>query len=460
MIVARLRLGRSIVLLACAAACGCGREQTPLAESVWQWPEEEAAAPGAWSQPEAAPRAVETSMDADAADSGGPSTSEIDDSVAAKASIPAAAAAFRAGSTQEAESLDWLAPKDGPLDAPEDELEFSIPVPDEQTTAAQRAVDAASLVRRADRYIRHGFELARRGAGFAARSQLLLGLQTIAESRDHLHATTQHTEALESAWTAVREARDFLPGARPVGPDVVNRIAKVHSSPVLSPRQRQQYSPLQAAQAYYGFARDQFADAFGGEPLASLALHGLGKLQPLLAAADASAEKDVEPEAAVYFASAVATDPNNFLAANELGVQYAKLGRFDEAEQALREAAQRGRVASIWRNLAKVYEYRRDLASARQAHLAAAELELAARSPTAPPGWSADANWVRWTTPDEFEGRGGGSAVAQSPRPTPADLTPAQQTTSQTTTAGRTPPNHPMEHLSRLLPWKRGSGLR
>ena len=454
----RTSLRRWIVCLACGAAGGCGGEQVAFDESVWQWPEEPAAEapnvaasaserPSVAATPDAQPQQTDAPDDRADPSIANPEDDALASTHGGRSLKPATSATF--ASTAELDSLaeelsNSVAPDDEVVD-PEialDPAATNSPWQVPATSEAQRSAEAVALIRRAERSIRRGFELARRSAGYAARAQLLLGLQTIAEARDHGDAAVAHAAALQAALTAVAEARDFLPERRSVGAAPVARVVESHSSRVLSPDQQRQFSALQAAQAYYEHARDQFEIAVGGEPLASLALHGLGKMQPLLAHAGKSDAAAVDPEAAVYFAAAVAVDPNNFLAANELGVQYARLGRHEEAEQALREAAQRGRVASVWRNLAKVYEYRRNYPAARQAHLAAAELELAARSPNAPPGWSPAATWVRWTSPEEFATDG--SAVAGAfPQPTPAATTAAE------------PPDSALERFSQLVPFRR-----
>ena len=69
----------------------------------------------------------------------------------------------------------------------------------------------AVVNQRATVRIRRGYELADRGAYFAARNEFVDALNIIAEAKDQLHGTPRRTVALANGLRALDEAADFLP---------------------------------------------------------------------------------------------------------------------------------------------------------------------------------------------------------------------------------------------------------
>ena len=67
------------------------------------------------------------------------------------------------------------------------------------------------IATQSDQQIRHGFELANRGAYFAARAEFTAALRLIAQGLDNERNTTVHSQALSAALTAMKEAQDFIP---------------------------------------------------------------------------------------------------------------------------------------------------------------------------------------------------------------------------------------------------------
>ena len=66
------------------------------------------------------------------------------------------------------------------------------------------------------------------------------------------------------------------------------------------------------------------------------------------------AEKLDEGKAVVFYQSALIVDPQNFMAANELGVLLTRFGRWNDARNALEHAVAASGTPTSWRNLAVV----------------------------------------------------------------------------------------------------------
>ena len=99
---------------------------------------------------------------------------------------------------------------------------------------SQRSEQLEQIARQADRQTRHGFELAGRGAYFAARLEFLGALKLVAEGLDTQQKTGVHGRALTAALTALKEADDFLPGGSRLEADLdLPRIIAAHVTPVL-----------------------------------------------------------------------------------------------------------------------------------------------------------------------------------------------------------------------------------
>lgn len=84
-------------------------------------------------------------------------------------------------------------------------------------------------------------------------------------------------------------------------------------------------SPLAALQAYHAYAEQQLAIAGGHELTAADVLYGLAKLQPHLDVAGANQDSYDGPVAMSYYQAALLIYPDHYLAANELGVLFARL---------------------------------------------------------------------------------------------------------------------------------------
>ncbi len=69
--------------------------------------------------------------------------------------------------------------------------------------ARPRSEQLEGIARQSDRHVRHGFELAGKGAYFAARAEFVAALRLLAQGLDAEHQTKVHSQALSAALTAM-----------------------------------------------------------------------------------------------------------------------------------------------------------------------------------------------------------------------------------------------------------------
>ena len=98
----------------------------------------------------------------------------------------------------------------------------------------KRSIQLERIARQADRQIRHGYELAGRGAHFAARAEFIRALWLVAQGLDAEHQTVVHSQALSAGLAAIKEADDFIPdGSRLEANLDIAAIIRGHRTPVL-----------------------------------------------------------------------------------------------------------------------------------------------------------------------------------------------------------------------------------
>ncbi len=245
------------------------------------------------------------------------------------------------------------------------------------------------------RHVRKGWSLASRGAVYSARAEFLKALRLLAEALDVQEGGRAHSTALAAGLKALTEAEDFAP--RGTASIDVPRIVHSHSTPVLHGQYVGDLPPLAAMTRYHTYAQEQLGNVAPGEPVASWALFGLGKLYVALGQ-QAAPVVAADAKAMVFHQAALATCPEHALAANELAVLWARMGRFDTACTLLQAAAGRAESAEIWQNLAVVQSRLGRHELARQAAERASELARRAGVPHAAPAA------VAWVSPEVFAG--------------------------------------------------------
>ena len=143
-------------------------------------------------------------------------------------------------------------------------------------------------------------------APFSARFEFLAALQLLAEGLDAERKTNTHAHALAAAWTAMKEADDFLPRRSGLEANTdLPRILESHNTVVLK-NHAEGLTPLAALKCYFTFAQQQFTAAVGHEVAGSMALHGLGKLHAATTANKTIHVSAAEPKAMVYYRSRAA----------------------------------------------------------------------------------------------------------------------------------------------------------
>ncbi|HQF13590.1 MAG TPA: polysaccharide biosynthesis/export family protein [Thermogutta sp.] len=219
-----------------------------------------------------------------------------------------------------------------------------------------RSTRIEQAARQADLLTFKGYELAGRGAFFAARAQFRAALFVLAQALDTEHRTSEHSQMLDAAWVALKEAEDFLPrpGKQVTSASVPGIIAR-HDSSVLKDHTFGVLTPLEAYQIYLNFAQDLFSRAVAAEITGSMALRGLGKIYAETSAANGLLQGDSEAQAVVFYQAALNVWPENYMAANDLGVLLARGGRWDDAISVLEYARRIRNDPVIVRNLVKVY---------------------------------------------------------------------------------------------------------
>jgi hypothetical protein len=222
---------------------------------------------------------------------------------------------------------------------------------------------------RAQEKIRQAYALARRGAYFAARRELVDVLRSLAEAKDQKYGAARRTTALANGLRALDEAEDFCPCGTDADAQLsVAVIASSHQTPEGKSPAAAALMPQQVADLYLRYAQVQLGASVAGEPAGSMALHALGKIY--------SQVGELEPEKAPLadrqgFAlqhAALLARADNHLAAHELGVMLAESGHYVEAEYLLMQVAMREPHPVVLRNLARVQRKlgREDVAAATE----------------------------------------------------------------------------------------------
>jgi len=250
---------------------------------------------------------------------------------------------------------------------------------------APRSTEMIVVAKRAHEHVERGFNLAGRGAVMSARSEFLMAVRMIAEALDVFQSTDRHTQALAAGVRALDEAEDFVPRGNRFDADFnVAFMVENHRTPVLHGNDAESISPIVAMQQYYTYAQEQLGVAAGSEAVGSLALYGLGKLHGVLAAQNSELVADPEAKAMVYYHAALVTDPQNYMAANELAVWLARYGRYEPARSLLLASLSVAPQPATWHNLSVVHE---QLGESGLAELAGREaLALMGQGPGSDPG--------------------------------------------------------------------------
>jgi hypothetical protein len=266
-----------------------------------------------------------------------------------------------------------------PAALPVSSLPISLPTPAGTPVAIPvRSQSMEKLAVQSDQQIRHGLELANRGAYFAARAEFIAALRLIAQGLDSDSNSTLHSQALTAATTALREAQDFLPASGKLESELeLSSIIAGHRTPVLKILPPQPMQAMHALKQYLTYAQEQFAVSAGQEVSGSVALGSLGKLHAAMARKPNPETVSAEAKAIVFFQAAILVCPQNFMAANDLGVLLAQSKDTAGARRYLEHSVLICRCSDNLSNLSLVY---RQIGESRLAELAAEKCRRAKES--------------------------------------------------------------------------------
>jgi len=212
------------------------------------------------------------------------------------------------------------------------------------------------LGRRAEPHIRYAFALAERGATYSAQAEFTFVLKLVAEALDQETDTNFHGQAVTAGLRALREAEDFASRGLNAEDGVdLSRCIAVHRTPVLKDKDTANTTLMEALQLYHAFASQQLALAGAQEPTASMALYGLGRLQSVLNVGHGVRRNTAGTNAMAMYQAALAVDPNNYMAANELGVLFARYGETEYARVLLLHSLAICENPQTWHNLSVLY---------------------------------------------------------------------------------------------------------
>jgi hypothetical protein len=251
-----------------------------------------------------------------------------------------------------------------------------------------------ALRRRADQRVRHGLQLAERGALYSARSEYIAALQVIAQANDAQSGSDYFSRALAAGLLALKESSDFA-RQNPKKPLLdVAAVVNRHRSAVLKSESVTALSPMAAAQRYYSFAQEQLAAAAARELTGSMALFGLGKTALDPAGNRGAGTLERTAHAMVYYQASLMAEPQNFRTANELGVLAAENGNLPYARDLFLKSLSLSPRPAIWHNVAAVHTRLGESALASSAEQQGARLEQS--------GIPTNDQRVEWLAPAQF----------------------------------------------------------
>ncbi|CAL1125455.1 unnamed protein product [Cladocopium goreaui] len=215
-------------------------------------------------------------------------------------------------------------------------------------------------------HVQYGQDLASRGATHSARSEFMRALDVVAHALDAQENSERHRDALREGLTALEEAEELTPHVEQ-GSAGWRRSVEKHSTPILKSPEAQNIHPFMAMQKYCAFAGQRLVIALGHEASASKALYGMARLELDMESPTTKQATLAGPRAIVLHQAALSIDSNNYEAANELGVLFARYGQYEQARAALLHSIRISPQPISWQNLASVSELLGDRETAHAA---------------------------------------------------------------------------------------------
>lgn len=238
------------------------------------------------------------------------------------------------------------------------------------------------------------FALAKRGASFAARQELIEVLRKISQAKDTREGSRTRSASLAAGLRALEEAEDFAPRGTQLEAELALEIVCAsHRTPLARELDLKTMLPSQMMERYNRYAQIKLAVAVAGEPAGSMALYTLGKLNSQLKATEPEQHPLATRRAVAFQQAALLAHNENYLAAHELGLLLAETGHFPEAKHLLTQVASEQPDVVVFRNLARIHQASGDQA---QAQLCRAESERLAQMGRGPQ------ENVAWVSRQEF----------------------------------------------------------
>ncbi len=280
------------------------------------------------------------------------------------------------------------------LAAPPEIAPALAPNPSEFRPAAAPSREVMAITAKAEALNRHAFQLAERGAIYAARSEFYEALQVLAIGLDGRSDDQTHQQKLAEGLRALEEADDFaLRDAQAIEDMNISSIVEGHRTPVLKDADCDKMSPRTAMSKYLNYAGEQLVGAVGHLQAGSMSLYGLGKIYAMPTAVRGPVDVTGGAKAMLYQQAALDVDPRNWRAANELGAQLVRFGRLDEAKVAFLQSLKFSSQPAVWNNLAAIHDWLGQPELAGQArHMAGVASQQKGAA------MAADVQWVDATT--------------------------------------------------------------
>jgi tetratricopeptide (TPR) repeat protein len=278
----------------------------------------------------------------------------------------------------------------------------------------------------ANKLLQQAEMLGDRGALFSARNQFLRVLRMVCQSLDARIGRSYHTRCLARGLQALEEADDFGSRSEYIESDVhLGGFISGHQTPVLHDVNPEKLTSLNAMRHYYDYAHEQLRRAGAGSPIASKALFALGRAETLINANQAQGA--IGPKPLAFYNAALAVDPTNAQAANELGVALARSGHVKHAINVLQRSSDVSPSAIALQNLAQLYS---ELGDQQTAMRVAARRQQLAQQGALRPTAGASPNRFAWVDPATFndtasavESVSHAAAIAKQPTHNPARQT-------------------------------------
>ncbi|MGC4003756.1 MAG: hypothetical protein QM811_11775 [Pirellulales bacterium] len=252
--------------------------------------------------------------------------------------------------TQKQKSSIELSPEFIAAFAPRPDLS-AVGVGDIRGPAVRAANGAGTEIAAAAHRAQRGFAAPRTwssGRGLRRTTRIAVGVEGLGRGAESTARVRRLRPCMLAGLAALEEAQDFVADSPAVALSVRDRAAG-HRTTVLHGQPLNEMTPLEALEHYMAYAHRQLTIAGGDLLPAADAYYALGKLHMLSISSDSGQARLETLRTTTLFQAAMVIEPKHALAANELGVLFARVGRLDDAKSALRHSASLAAHPSTWR---------------------------------------------------------------------------------------------------------------